>query len=94
MKLTWPESLAHPAADDQPLLGPVLVRALERIHRWALRRAVLAELRTLDDRTLADLGICRGDFRAIASGTYAGANARRERVEAMPPVHQQIWRYY
>ena len=38
MKLSSLESLAHPTADDQPLLGPVLLRAIERVHRWATGR--------------------------------------------------------
>ena len=91
MKLSSLESLAHPTADDQPLLGPVLLRAIERVHRWALHRAVMAELRTLDDRSLADLGICRGDFHAIASGTYVGRNARADSVTDVNPVGQQLW---
>jgi uncharacterized protein YjiS (DUF1127 family) len=40
------------------------------IRSWLARRAVLAELRELDDRTLADLSIYPGDFPAIADGTY------------------------
>lgn len=45
-------------------------RLLGRIRAWLARRAILAELRGLDDRTLADLRISRGDFQAIAEGTY------------------------
>jgi uncharacterized protein YjiS (DUF1127 family) len=41
------------------------------IRSWLTRRAVLEELRGLDDRTLADLRIYPGDFQAIADGTYA-----------------------
>ena len=52
----------RPARPASGLLG--------RIRAWLNRRAVLAELQGLDDRTLADLCIYRGDFQAIADGTY------------------------
>jgi uncharacterized protein YjiS (DUF1127 family) len=45
-------------------------RLLGRVGAWLKRRIVLAELHGLDDRTLADLRISRGDFQAIAEGTY------------------------
>jgi len=40
------------------------------IRAWLTRRAVLAELHGLDERTLADLCLYPGDFQAIADGTY------------------------
>ncbi len=44
--------------------------AVQRFQDWRRRRRELAELARLDDRDLADLGITRGDFRAIVAGTY------------------------
>jgi uncharacterized protein YjiS (DUF1127 family) len=48
----------------------LLKRLLVAGQAWLNRRAVLAELNSLDARTLDDLRIYRGDFQAIAEGTY------------------------
>jgi uncharacterized protein YjiS (DUF1127 family) len=45
-------------------------RAIARFDEWRRRRALLAELVSMSDRDLADLGITRGDFPAILDGTY------------------------
>ncbi len=61
-----------PEAADRSLARPRLAdRLLAFARSWLARRAVLAELHGLDDRTLADLRIYPGDFQAIANGTYA-----------------------
>src|SRR5258708_2436319 len=64
---------ATPAPEPpRPLAAPRLAdRLLALARSWLTRRAVLAELHGLDDRTLADLRIYPGDFQAIADGTYA-----------------------
>jgi uncharacterized protein YjiS (DUF1127 family) len=54
---------------------------------WLARRAVLAELHGLDDRTMADLRIYPGDFQAIADGTYireGGAHDVARQTSAQP----------
>jgi DNA-binding transcriptional LysR family regulator len=62
----------HAAATVRGPSNPRLAdRLLAFARSWFARRAVLAELHGLDDRTLADLRIYPGDFQAIASGTYA-----------------------
>jgi len=38
---------------------------------WLRKQADRFELNRLDDRSLADLGINRGDFPAILAGTYS-----------------------
>ena len=47
-----------------------LIRLRDALCEWLLKRAILAELHGLDDRTLADLRIYPGDFQGIADGTY------------------------
>ncbi len=59
-----------PTASRNLALPSVVDRLLVFTRSWLKRRAVLAELHDLDDRTLADLCIYRGDFQAIADGTY------------------------
>ncbi len=45
-------------------------------------RRTYAELAQLDDRTLADLGITRGDIPAIAAGLYARSEASADYARA------------
>jgi len=54
-------------------------RLLAFVRGWLARRAVLAELKELDDRTLADLCLYPGDFSAIANGTYTREGGAHDR---------------
>ena len=36
---------------------------------WLVRQRVLNELYAMDDRALADIGLCRGDISHIVKGT-------------------------
>jgi uncharacterized protein YjiS (DUF1127 family) len=47
----------------------VLRHAQTSIMNWVRRRATYRELRSLDDRTLADIGLTRYDVEAFANGT-------------------------
>lgn len=40
---------------------------LDTIRRWHRRNVTAAQLRNLDDRTLADIGIRRGDIPRVIS---------------------------
>ena len=51
-------------------LGALVTAVTESVRGWWHRRQVLAELESLDDAMLADIGITRGDFRAIVDGTW------------------------
>ena len=72
-----------PASQGSAALAPSqcgpLGRLLAAARSWLARRAVLAELRELDDRTLADLCIYPGDFPAIAEGTYVREGGAHDR---------------
>jgi uncharacterized protein YjiS (DUF1127 family) len=45
--------------------GAVPLGALARLRRWHKRRKAIAELGTLDDRTLQDIGVSRGAIREL-----------------------------
>ncbi len=64
--------------------GAVPLRALEGLRRWHQRRKAIAELQTLDDRMLKDIGVSRGAIRELvdaqlrqtaATGAETGAAA-------------------
>jgi uncharacterized protein YjiS (DUF1127 family) len=61
-----------PADTAQPegLLATLFAPLVGAVKAWASRRAVAEELAMLDGRTVADLGLTRGDFPAIIAGTY------------------------
>jgi uncharacterized protein YjiS (DUF1127 family) len=44
----------------------------KKIADYAKYQRTLRELNAMDTRQLHDLGITRGDIKAIARGTYAG----------------------
>jgi uncharacterized protein YjiS (DUF1127 family) len=44
------------------------------IKNWAVERATRDELLSLDDRTLADIGLTRGDIPQVASGLWVPEN--------------------
>ena len=61
---------AADAAQPESLIGMLLAAMVGAAKAWAARRVVAEELAGLDDRTVADLGLTRGDFPAIIAGTY------------------------
>ncbi len=50
--------------------GALLTAIAESVRGWWRRQKLMSELESLDDFTLADLGITRGDFHAIVDGTW------------------------
>ena len=68
------ETRPVPAAGHGGALGALKTlwgRIADPINRAIQYRRTTTELASLDDRTLADLGISRSDIPAIASGNYA-----------------------
>ena len=62
-------STHHSRANRAPIFGGVV----DRISRYRDYRTTLNELQTLSERELIDLGITRGDVRAIAyRAAYGG----------------------
>jgi len=67
------ETRPVPAAGHKGALGALRTlwgRIADPITRAMQYRRTYAELASLDDRTLADLGISRSDIPAIAAGGY------------------------
>jgi uncharacterized protein YjiS (DUF1127 family) len=64
-------------------IGALTVRGLARLWDWHSRRATVSMLQGLDDRTLKDIGISRGEITSLVHGDPA--NRRRP--------YQEAWRY-
>ena len=54
------------------------------VKQWAVERATRDELMALDDRTLADIGLTRGDIPQVAAGMWVPEN-RLAQVRAAEP---------
>lgn len=59
-------TLTYAAAGTQPPEGGLLGRIRSNLAQYRLYRQTLAELESLTDRELSDLGLSRVDIRAIA----------------------------
>jgi len=64
-------ALAALAADMIVAVGSGLKKLAARIKGWNERRMTFNELDGLDDRTLADIGLSRGEIAQVAAGHYA-----------------------
>jgi len=53
-----------------PALGHFLYQLARAMPTWLKREIERSKLEQLDQRTLVDLGINRGDFPAILAGTF------------------------
>lgn len=54
------------------------------VKAWAVERGTRDELMSLDDRTLADIGLTRGDIPQVAAGLWVPEN-RLAQVHASAP---------
>ena len=63
-------ALAALAADVIVAVGSGLKKLAARIKGWNERRMTFNELDGLDDRTLADIGLSRGEISQVAAGHY------------------------
>jgi uncharacterized protein YjiS (DUF1127 family) len=72
----------------------LLIWILARCQTWLERRAALEELYMLDACSLHDLGICRSDFEAIASGRYMRVERQEGSDSPREPEAWPAWRYY
>lgn len=64
------QAFAAFAADALVTVGTAFKAAIARLKSWNERRATFAELESLDDRILADIGLSRGEISQVASGHY------------------------
>ncbi|HTP83048.1 MAG TPA: DUF1127 domain-containing protein [Alphaproteobacteria bacterium] len=68
------EAIADAFAALTGVVRTVAAKLYAPIKTWAVERATRDELMSLDDRTLADIGLTRGDIPQVASGLWAPEN--------------------
>ena len=71
-------------------VGRFLAKLLAPVIAWRRYRTALAELNALDDRTLADIGIVRGDVPRVAAGLWMPESAVRATAAAPAAVNVNI----
>jgi len=74
------QALAALAADGLGAIGAGLKSLFGRIKTWNERRMTFLELDGLDDRTLADIGLSRGEIGQVAAGHYVRSPESRTPV--------------
>jgi uncharacterized protein YjiS (DUF1127 family) len=68
------EAIADAFAAFAGAVRAIAVRLYAPVKNWAVERAARDELMSLDDRTLADIGLTRGDIPQVASGLWVPEN--------------------
>ena len=79
------EAIADMVAALTRLFGSVAAKLYAPVKHWAIERATRDELMSLDDRTLADIGLTRGDIPQVAAGLWVPEN-RLAQIRAAKPV--------
>lgn len=51
-------------------IGSVFEAAVAKVAEWRRREIARAELQSLDDRALADIGLTRGEIQLVIEGRY------------------------
>ena len=73
-------------------VGRFVAKLLAPVIAWRRYRTALAELNALDDRTLADIGIVRGDVPRVAAGLWMPESAVRATAAAPAAVNLNVRR--
>jgi uncharacterized protein YjiS (DUF1127 family) len=79
------EAIADAFAALARLVRRPFAAVFAKVKAWAIERATRDELMSLDERTLADIGLTRGDIPQVASGLWVPEN-RLAQVHAAKPA--------
>jgi len=87
--MTVSDLLRRPGAPGRTAFGPALRRVASALVAWRDRRRQIAALEALPDRTLADLGIGRGQIEDVVRAGGRDAWRRAEAGDSRPRLR---WR--
>lgn len=83
--MAWGEAIADAGAALSRSLRKPFTGVFAKLKAWAVERSTRDELMSLDDRTLADIGLTRGDIPQVAAGLWVPEN-RLAQVQAAKPA--------
>jgi len=85
------QALAALAADGVGAIGAGLKSLFGRLKSWNERHSTFLELEGLDDRTLADIGLSRGEIAQVAAGHYVRSETGFKHVaKPVQPANAQV----
>jgi uncharacterized protein YjiS (DUF1127 family) len=85
------QMFAAVVADGVGAIGKGLKTLFGRFQSWNERRSTFLELEGLDDRTLADIGLSRGEIAQVAAGHYVRSEAGFKHVaKPAQPANAQV----
>jgi uncharacterized protein YjiS (DUF1127 family) len=68
----------------------LLTAAGHALSEWRHRQQAYVELMSLDDRSLADIGIRRSEIPAIVEGYHEASENKRDREFTSPFAHRKL----
>ena len=84
-------AIDYQGEDPARLIGRGLTSAIDAVRsaaasfaRWHKRRIAIRQLMALDDRTLQDIGVCRGDIQSVVDERLKDSG-REARPISTPP---------
>ena len=83
-RLAQAEAIADTVIALAKALRNAAIKAYAPVKQWLAERTVRDELMALDDRTLADIGLTRGDIPQVASGLWVPENRPAQQTWTAP----------
>jgi uncharacterized protein YjiS (DUF1127 family) len=85
-RLAQAQAIAETVIGLAHAVGETVARLVGPFKQWIAERAVRDELMGLDERTLADIGLTRGDIPQVAAGLWVPENRLAQKSWSAKPA--------
>ena len=86
-------AIDYQGEDPARLIGRGLTSAIDAVRsaaatfaRWHKRRIAIRQLMALDDRTLQDIGVCRGDIHSVVDERLKDSGSEARPISTPPSM--------